>query len=137
MILDNQLPFTFISKESRRDCIELTCKAEMSQNFTVPRLMQRIVEGYVSVKERIKLEVKKAINKFGYNIINLNMDLWKPYTGGYTESKKYSGVRIYFTNSNWELFTYFLAICEFNPFFTVRTSGETLTKVSVSSFGFY
>ena len=75
------------------------------------------------------MEIQKSIKFFGFKIINLNVDIWKPTTGGKTGTKKYLGVRIYFTNHKWQRVSYFLAVREYNPSFNVRTNGEALTKV--------
>lgn len=129
MMVSSQLPFSFITNEETRVAIELTCLPEMNRKLSVPRLKHRVVEIYCSVKENVIQEIRKSLDFFQYNILSLNIDLWKPSTGGISGSKKYVGVRVYFTNYKWELVSHFLAIRKFNPSFEDRSGEESMTKV--------
>lgn len=98
LVVENQMSFSSVTTASARNFFNLSCLPEMNASYCVKVLKRRILEMYSSVKSQIVCKIQEAIQFYGYGIINLNIDLWQPKTGGYAGSKKYLGIRIYFIN---------------------------------------
>lgn len=99
----------------------------MNDRFCVNRLKRCLLEMYWSVRRLTADEIREALDFYGYGILNLNIDLWKPTTEGYARRSKCLGLRVYFVNLKRKMVTYLLCVRAFDP--TRETRRVGLVKV--------